>query len=83
MRHHLEGKLVSSRGSVIHGGDLVVACRVGAFSIHGMVVEGASEAPVLRLLGQQRSKLPSLIDAVRNYSVEFSIMARCLLDAPV
>jgi hypothetical protein len=42
-----------------HGGTIVVACVARAFSIHGVVVAGVSEAPVSRLLGEKRSKLPS------------------------
>jgi hypothetical protein len=52
------------------------------FSFHVVVVVGVSEAPVLRLLGEGWPKLPSLLDAVRNSSVESSIMARCEVDAP-
>jgi hypothetical protein len=54
----------------------------GAFSIHGVVVAGASEAPALRLLGEGRLKLPSPLDAVRTSSMETSMMARHGVDAP-
>jgi hypothetical protein len=38
---------------------------------------GAGKAPVLCLLGEGRPKPPSPLDAVRNSSVESSIMAQC------
>jgi hypothetical protein len=50
---------------------------------HGVVVKGASEAPVPCLLGEGRLKLPSPLDAVRNSSVESSIMPRHGVDAPL
>jgi hypothetical protein len=43
--------------------------------IHGVVVTGAGGAPVSRLLGEGRLKPPSPLDAVRNSSMESSIMA--------
>jgi hypothetical protein len=67
--------MVSGRGTAIHGGNINVACVAGAFSLHGVVVAGASEAPVLRLLGEGWSKLPSPINTMRNSLVESSIMA--------
>jgi hypothetical protein len=63
-----KGRLVSSRGATIHGETVVMACVAGAFSIHGVVVAGASEAPVLRHLGKGSSKLPSPLDVVRTSS---------------
>jgi hypothetical protein len=48
----------------------------GAFSIHGVVAVGVSEAPVLRLLGEG-------LNAVKNSSVKSSIMARREIDAPL
>jgi hypothetical protein len=38
-----------------------MALVVGAFSSHGVVVTGASEAPVPRLLGEERPEPPSLL----------------------
>jgi hypothetical protein len=70
--------LVSSCGSAIHGGNLVV---VGAFSFHDAVVVGVNRAPVLRCLGEGWLKLPSPLDAVRNSLVESSIVARYGVDA--
>jgi hypothetical protein len=46
-------------------------------------VLGAGEAPVLRLLGEGRPKLPSPLDVVRNSSAVSSIMARCGVGAPM
>jgi hypothetical protein len=57
--------------------------EVGASSIHCMVVMGASEALMPRLLGQGRPKLPSPLDAVRNSSVESFIMAHHGVGAPL
>jgi hypothetical protein len=48
---------------------------------HGVVVTRAGEAPALRLLGEGRPKLPSLLDAMRNSLVESSIMACRGVDA--
>jgi hypothetical protein len=70
--------LVSSCGSAIHGGNLVM---VGAFSFHVAVVVGANRAPVLRYLGKGWLKLPSPLDAVRNSLVESSIVACYGVDA--
>jgi hypothetical protein len=67
--------LVSSCGTAVPEETVVVAYVVGAFSIHGVVVAGVSEALVLHLLGKGRPKHPSLCDAMRNSSVESSIMA--------
>jgi hypothetical protein len=47
-----------------------------AFSIHGVVVTGVGEAPVLCLMGEGRPKPLFPLDVVRNSSVESSIMAR-------
>jgi hypothetical protein len=44
---------------------------------------GASEGPTPRLLGEGRPKLPSPLDAVRNSSVESSIMVYRRVDAPL
>jgi hypothetical protein len=49
---------------------------VGALSSH-VVLVGANEPPVLRRLGEGWPKLPSLLDAMRNSSVESSILAHC------
>jgi hypothetical protein len=46
---------------------------VGALSFH-VVVVGSNKLLVLRCLGEGWPKLPSLIDAMRNSSVESSIM---------
>jgi hypothetical protein len=59
--------MVSIRGETV--------IMAGAFSILGVVVTGVSEAPVPRLLGQGRPKLPSPLVVVRNSSMESSIMA--------
>jgi hypothetical protein len=53
-----------------------------AFSIHGVVVAGVSEAPALHLLGEGRLKLPSPLDAVRTSSTETSMMVCHGVDAP-
>jgi hypothetical protein len=53
------------------------------FTFHVVVVAGANEAPVLRRLGEGWPRLPFLLDAVRNSSVESSIMALCGVDAPL
>jgi hypothetical protein len=71
----MKGKLVFGRGSTVHGGNIVMARVVGAFSFHGVVVAGVTGAPVLHLLGEGTSKLASLLDAVRNSSLESSIVA--------
>jgi hypothetical protein len=44
---------------------------------------GASEAPVPRLLGEGRMMLPSPLGVVRNFSVEFPIMAYHGVDTPL
>jgi hypothetical protein len=67
--------LVSGHGATIHGGNIIMACVVGAFSFQGVVVAGASGAPVLCLLGERRLNLPSPLDAMRNSSVESSTAA--------
>jgi hypothetical protein len=54
-----------------------------AFSIHGVVVMGAGEAPVPCLLGEGSLKPLSPLDAMRNSSVESSIMARHGDEAPL
>jgi hypothetical protein len=51
------------------------------FFSHGVVATGVSRAPVPRLLGEGRPRPPSPLDAVRNSSVESSIMAHCGIDA--
>jgi hypothetical protein len=55
----------------------------GAFSIFGVDVTGAGEAPVLCLLGEGRLKLPSPLDVVRNFSAESSIMAHSRVGTPL
>jgi hypothetical protein len=70
--------LVSSGGTTVRRGNLVVA---RAFSFRVVVVAGANESLVLRCLGEGWSKLPSSLDAMRNPSVESSILARCEIDA--
>jgi hypothetical protein len=52
------------------------------FSISGVVLAGASEAPVSRLQGARGAMIPSPPDAVKNFSVESSIMAHYRVDAP-
>jgi hypothetical protein len=42
---------------------------------HGVVATGAGSTPVSHLLGEGGPKLPSPLDAMRNSSVESSIMA--------
>jgi hypothetical protein len=64
--HHTRGNIIVGR----------------AFSFHVVVVAGVSEAHVLRLLGEGWLKLPSPLDAMRNSSVESSIVACCGVDAP-
>jgi hypothetical protein len=59
-----------------------MACIAGAFSIHGVVVAGASEALMLCLLGEGRLMVPSPHDAMRKSLVETSIMAHHRVDAP-
>jgi hypothetical protein len=59
-----------------------MACVAGAFSIHGVVVAGASEALMLCLLGEGRLMVPSPHDAMRKSLVETSIMAHHRVDAP-
>jgi hypothetical protein len=44
-------------------------------SSHDMVVEGVSKAPMSCLLGEGRSILPSLFEAMWNSSVESPVMA--------
>jgi hypothetical protein len=53
------GRLVSGCGGAIHMGT-IIACVAGAISINGVAVVGASKAPVSRLLGEGKAKLPSL-----------------------
>jgi hypothetical protein len=50
---------------------------------HDVVVSGASIAPLPHLLGEGRPKLPSLLDAVRNSSVESSIIAHYGVETPL
>jgi hypothetical protein len=54
-----------------------------AFSIHGVVVTGAGDAPVPHLLGEWRSKPLPPLDTKRNSSAESSIMARRRDEAPL
>jgi hypothetical protein len=72
------GWLVSDHGAAFCRGNLIVA---RAFSFRVVVVAVANEAPVLHRLGEGWLKLPSPFDAVRNSSVESSIMAHCRVDA--
>jgi hypothetical protein len=74
---------IFSHGTVVRGGNLVMADGAGAFYIQGMVVDGANEATVLCLMGEGRPKLPCPIDTMRNSLVESSIMAHCGVDAPL
>jgi hypothetical protein len=69
------GRPVSGRGAAVHGGTVIMASVVGAFSIHGVVVTGAGRAPASCLLGEGRLDPPSPHDVVWNSSVESSIMA--------
>jgi hypothetical protein len=66
--------------SAIHGGTIVVA---GVFSIHDVVMTGAGEANMSHLLGEGRLKTPSLLEVVRNFSIESSIMAHRGDEAPL
>jgi hypothetical protein len=50
---------------------------------HDVVVSGASIAPLPHLLGEGRPKLPSLLDAMRNFSVESSIIAHYGVETPL
>jgi hypothetical protein len=79
----MKGKLVSGRSSTIREGNIVVGRVVGAFSFHGVVVAGVTVVPMLHLLGEGTPKLVSLLDAVRNSSVESSIVAHHGVDAPL
>jgi hypothetical protein len=63
--------MVSNRGTAVRGGNPTM---VRALSFH-VVVVGANEPPVLRHLGEGWLKLPSLLDIVRNSSMESSIVA--------
>jgi hypothetical protein len=49
---------------------------VGVVSGHGMVVAGAVDAPMLCLLGEGRSIVPSPSEATWDSSMESSVMAR-------
>jgi hypothetical protein len=66
----------------VHGGTIIVAWAAGEFSIHGVVVMGASKAPVPRLLGEGRPKPLSPLNAVRNSSAKSSIMENHIDEAP-
>jgi hypothetical protein len=72
--------LVSGHSITIHVGNIDMA-RV--FSFRVVVVAGVIETHVLHHLGERWPKLPSPLDAMRNSSVESSIMARYGIDAPV
>jgi hypothetical protein len=50
-------------------------------SFHVAVVVGANEAPVLCRLGEGWPRLPSLIDIVRNSSMESLTVAHYRVDA--
>jgi hypothetical protein len=80
-RDGMEGMPVSSSGTAIHGGTVVVFRAVRVFSICGVVVMGVREAPVLHLLGEGRLKLPSPLGVVRNSSTESPIIAHHRVDA--
>jgi hypothetical protein len=69
------GRLVSGYSAAIRVGTVIVACVAGAFSIHGVVMAGANEAPVPHLFVEGRPTLPFPLDAVTNSSAESSIMA--------
>jgi hypothetical protein len=71
----LKGRSVFDCGATIHGGIVIMAWVVGAFSINGVVMTGADRAPVLWLLGTGRPEPPSLLDSLWNSSMESSIMA--------
>jgi hypothetical protein len=71
--------LVFGRGTTDHKGNLVMA---GAFSFHVAVVVGENDALMLRRLVEGRPRLPSLLDVVRNSSVE-STVARYEVDTPL
>jgi hypothetical protein len=77
----LDGVVVFSHGATICGETVIMACVAGAFSIHSVVVAGANEGLVLHLLVEGKPKLPTPLDALRNSSVESSIMARHGVDA--
>jgi hypothetical protein len=77
------GRLISGRNATVYGGTVVVACVAGAFSIHGVFASRVNSALALRLMGEGRSKLPSLHDAMRNYSMVSSIFAHHGVDAPL
>jgi hypothetical protein len=64
--------LVSGCDATVHGGNLVM---VGALSFNVVVVGANEPPPVLYRLVEGCPKLPSLLDAVRNSSVESSIVA--------
>jgi hypothetical protein len=69
------GSSVSGCGIACHDRIFARARAVGVLSGRDMVVAGVGEAPVLCLLGERRSILPSPSEAMRNSSVESPIMA--------
>jgi hypothetical protein len=71
--------MVSGRGTAVCRGNLVMD---GA-SFHVMVEVVASEASMLRHLGERWSTPPTPLDAVRYSLVESLIMACCGVDAPL
>jgi hypothetical protein len=71
-----EGRPISDYSTAICGGTVIMARVAGAFSICGVVVMGANEALVLRVLREGKPEPPSPLDVMWNSSAEYSIMAR-------
>jgi hypothetical protein len=74
---HLHSKdwQVSSRDTSARSGTIITNSVVGVSSSHGVVVTGASRAPMSCLLGEEWADPPSPLEAVWNSSVESSIIA--------
>jgi hypothetical protein len=66
---------VSGRGASAHGGTIVMALVARASSSHGMVTTRADATPVPCLRVEGRPEPSSPLEAVKNSSLESSIMA--------
>jgi hypothetical protein len=81
MSQRLETEASARRWRLLSACGAVAMSRM--FFRHGVVATGADRAPVPRLQGEVGPKLPSPLDAMRNSSIESSIMACHRVDAPL
>jgi hypothetical protein len=53
---------VYGRGTMVHGGTIVMVCGFGASSVCGVVAMGVGDVPMLCLQETGRSELPSPLE---------------------